>query len=590
MRWPLFVVTTTTTTTATTTEATLSRSPSEKKPTNGSRGGTNDDFESWFTSRPGTYLIPNVRHGCFRTTGPRIITSSNRSSRSSRNHCTRSVDSTSTTATTNARKGTDDDDEDFGDDAVRGLGWSGPAPQGHGTIVDGMFNVWSKIFTTKAMMTGTTIAHVPSAIVLSAPFTMGINTRCDDTNVDQHNDWDVTLSLRLLKEIQLGSESVVSGYCSFITNGCCGRTNDDTTTTDDNTTVTADPFTSVVPHSLRHWTNKQKDILRSSADGMHVLQLVQQQQDMWYEKYIKLVRTVDDDVDDDRAQQMVSSVGTNTSRIRCTTIPYEQFQWAMEVVHSRAFTGIQTNTDREGILLFLPSIVSPLVGAIISLCYYYQTFSGGGGGGMIGTSLPPLLVGEDSVVVWIFGVLLTVLGPIVSSELFRSTSTEPSSSAQRSAVLLPIIDSANHLVDVDSQIEYDPIRRCFTLTAGPSCFVGERAVPAETKNRKDVDTNITTDHQIYVSYGAKKDTELLLNYGFVPKYTTGRPPNDDHDFDDDLQKSTTTSMNNETHQPRAAHRKDTDDGDDDGTVWTKDDRIRYDMAQRFIARNKNRME
>jgi hypothetical protein len=66
---------------------------------------------------------------------------------------------------------------------------------------------------------------------------------------------------------------------------------------------------------------------------------------------------------------------------------------------------------------------------------------------------------------------------------------------QKEAVLLPFIDSANHLDDADSLIEYDPITQAFTLTIGPKCVL---------------------DNQVYVSYGKKSDIEWLLNYGFLP--------------------------------------------------------------------------
>jgi hypothetical protein len=69
--------------------------------------------------------------------------------------------------------------------------------------------------------------------------------------------------------------------------------------------------------------------------------------------------------------------------------------------------------------------------------------------------------------------------------------------SSQSAVLLPFIDSANHVQQADSTIEYNPLKDCFQLTIGPNC------VDAATS-------------QLFVTYGNKSDAELLLKYGFLP--------------------------------------------------------------------------
>ena len=66
------------------------------------------------------------------------------------------------------------------------------------------------------------------------------------------------------------------------------------------------------------------------------------------------------------------------------------------------------------------------------------------------------------------------------------------------AVLLPMIDSINHLEEAVSHIEYSPLSDAFTLSLGENCVVDESGKT-----------------QLYISYGRKKDTELLLNYGFL---------------------------------------------------------------------------
>ena len=72
----------------------------------------------------------------------------------------------------------------------------------------------------------------------------------------------------------------------------------------------------------------------------------------------------------------------------------------------------------------------------------------------------------------------------------------------KEAVMLPLIDSANHLQEADSVIEYDPSVDGFVLSLGRKCLV------------KEVD-GAEERAQVCISYGVRKDSELLLNYGFL---------------------------------------------------------------------------
>jgi hypothetical protein len=72
--------------------------------------------------------------------------------------------------------------------------------------------------------------------------------------------------------------------------------------------------------------------------------------------------------------------------------------------------------------------------------------------------------------------------------------TQPSS-----AVLLPVINSANHIETADSSMSMIPSDRAFNCNAA-KCFVA-----------KDDDKP-----QLFVSYGPRTDTEFLLNYSFLP--------------------------------------------------------------------------
>jgi hypothetical protein len=82
-----------------------------------------------------------------------------------------------------------------------------------------------------------------------------------------------------------------------------------------------------------------------------------------------------------------------------------------------------------------------------------------------------------------------------------------------SAVLLPLIDSANHVETADSVVVFDPIQQCFQLQVGPKCFV-----PQNDGNGNDTAQKQTQQTQLFITYGPKTDTELLLNYGFLPNF------------------------------------------------------------------------
>ena len=70
------------------------------------------------------------------------------------------------------------------------------------------------------------------------------------------------------------------------------------------------------------------------------------------------------------------------------------------------------------------------------------------------------------------------------------------------AVLLSYIDSANHLETARSNIGFDPLKGEFTVSVeGKNCIIEEDS---------------TGKKQFYILYGQKLDTELLLNYGFLP--------------------------------------------------------------------------
>jgi hypothetical protein len=192
------------------------------------------------------------------------------------------------------------------------------------------------------------------------------------------------------------------------------------------------------PDALRHWTDEQKNLLINNASGQKLVDLLKQQEELWKEKFSKT-----------------------------KGMTWEQYRWAMEVVNSRAYCG-----DFGIGASALPPIVTtatPVVAAAAGFVYSVQ------------------MNGQNEAV--LLGLGLAAAIPAILNLVTQSPPV---------AVMLPLIDSANHLNEADSCIDYSPLSKSFTLTAGSKCFVDEDG-----------------KRQLYVSYGIKKDTELLLNYGFL---------------------------------------------------------------------------
>jgi hypothetical protein len=254
------------------------------------------------------------------------------------------------------------------------------------------------------------LLKIPRSVVLESDFSA--------------NDWDAKLAEQLWRECALGSSSKISGYCSLLTLEWAPNSSD------------VPPSTA--PDAIRHWTDEQKSSLASNQAGQKLLDLQKQQEGQWKSKFSQV-----------------------------SGMTWEQFEWAMEVVHSRAFCG-----DFGIGSSLLPPVVStaaPVVAAVAGYSYFVQ-FHGS----------------EDIVLLG-----LAALGAIPA--ILNLVAQKPPV-----AVLLPLIDSANHREDADSSIEYTPLSDSFTLAAGSNCLVG-------TGGKR----------QLFISYGKKTDGELLLNYGFL---------------------------------------------------------------------------
>jgi hypothetical protein len=253
--------------------------------------------------------------------------------------------------------------------------------------------------------------NIPKSIVLQSDFSQP--------------DWDAKLASSLWQECLKGSSSSIAGYTALLTQDW---------TPNDLPVIPP----STASNALRHWTDEQKKILANNPSGQKLLDLQKQQEEMWRNKFSK-----------------------------ANGLTWEQFEWAMEVVHSRAFCG-----DFGIGASALPPIfatATPVVAAAAGYVYSVQ------------------LHGQSDTILLALGLVAAI--PAILNLLTQSPPA---------AVLLPLIDSANHLEEADSAIDYSPLSDSFTLTAGKKCFVEENG-----------------KKQLYISYGKKKDTELLLNYGFL---------------------------------------------------------------------------
>eukprot|EP00536_Pseudo-nitzschia_multiseries_P000609 jgi/Psemu1/178975/e_gw1.7.189.1 len=257
---------------------------------------------------------------------------------------------------------------------------------------------------------------IPRSIVLESDFSQ--------------SDWDAQLAQSLWKEVVKGS-SDISGYVSLLTKSW---------TTDQLPEIP--PFTA--PDALRHWSEEEKAFLASHAEGQALLDLQKKQEKMWREKF-------------------------NNIQATSSGMTWEQFEWAMEAVHSRAFCG-DFGIGGGSSLPMPVAVGTPALAALAGYVYYVQ------------------LHGQNDIILLALAAVGAV--PSILSLLKNSPPV---------AVLLPLIDSANHLEEADSSIEYSPLTDSFDLTGGSKCLV----------------TEDDGKQQLYISYGKKSDKELLLNYGFL---------------------------------------------------------------------------
>jgi hypothetical protein len=265
----------------------------------------------------------------------------------------------------------------------------------------------------------------------------------------------------------------MNGYCALLTLGSTTTTSPDQSNSDrDN------QLPSTAPNALRHWKDYQKQWLNKSPAGVELLKTADRQELHWKSLY----------------EQTTS---TSSSPVRWT---YSEFVWAMEAVHSRAYCGSFGKVEDVGALVVT---LAPMVVAALA-------------GGAYWNSTP-----EPS------NLVLGLLASLAMLGQWYMTAQQDDNTGR--AVLLPLIDSANHIDTADSRIEYDPLRQVFSLTIGPKCLV-------PTIQSEDSAESANPPPQVMVNYGRKTDTELMLNYGFLSGMPCSVVSRDDDETDLDAQR------------------------------------------------------
>ena len=280
------------------------------------------------------------------------------------------------------------------------------------------------------------------------------------------------------------ANSPYDSYCSLLTRGL-------------NLQQGTTSYPSTAPDALRHWTPSQKTRLEQSENGKKLVEVETKQQEDWKEKY--------------------ASLGASDRQ----NMNYEQFEWSMEAVNSRAFRG-----DFGGKFCIACGLFSPLLNLLQGI-HSKQNFAlqqnpaldGGEGGPLrkIASLLLPLsalafgiiYATDPSMDKYFLPLSIMAATPVILTVIADQKGS-------KEAVMLPLIDSANHLQEADSVIEYDPAVDGFVLSLGRKCLVKERDGDEERA-------------QVCISYGVRKDSELLLNYGFLRGVSMEGLKNDEGD-------------------------------------------------------------
>ena len=145
---------------------------------------------------------------------------------------------------------------------------------------------------------------------------------------------------------------------------------------------------------------------------------------------------------------------------RFARLPYAEFEWALECVRSRAFSGPYEGSSfsqRRGLLLWVGALVAAYLGLGLG---------------------EPLNALNGAVATLVF---LIARDTIVSGKLRRY-------------VVCPVVDLANHRSDAGAEVSYEYFSDRFAVEAGADVGAGA---------------------QLFISYGDRDNEALLQYYGFV---------------------------------------------------------------------------
>jgi hypothetical protein len=363
---------------------------------------------------------------------------------------------------------------------------------------------------------GTQVLAVPRSLCLWAPY---------PEDKKRGIPWDVSLAIQLWDEMKMSkqpnSSNLLSGFCSLLWQGKDG----------DGVAVLPP---STAPDALRHWTDEEKSWLASTGSsdsaGAKLVRREKLQQHSWRILYDTHVNV--DNVKDESASESMS---------------WEEFQWSMEAVYSRSFSGDFGNGPVRLTLTSGSDRVQRLVASLLKVI-----------------SLPIAAIGvalaflndsnwDSTENLALCAVSICIIGGafLLGDDNKQATSTSAATNKVKStpvAVMAPFMDLANHVDGAESTVEYDALLDAMTLTID-----NNNKDPSTSTSTCLIHDPTTDTQQLCISYGQHKTPEeFLLNYGFLPMPFASSLSGDDEDI-----KNTAKSENdllsiqkNQTHELR----------------------------------------
>ena len=296
--------------------------------------------------------------------------------------------------------------------------------------------------------------------------------------------WDVTLALELLRNVLLGRESNVWGYCSLLTDGRYGTKRYEQgggeTRVGGPLKDVPDVFNGLQvpqwcsPSSLRHWGATEREALVASwgVRGEKAVSMSNAQLKNWVSIADKprTLPAANDEPEFSSIQELENALSGSENKNKILW-----FVWAMEAVHSRAFVGIPTKAS---------AVASQLKGVGLQ-----------GLGALIAIAGATSFSGITSNAIEGVGGAVFIVGAVLTA----SSALEGTEKDEKEGVMLPWIDSANHAKGEGSSIFFDPLRQKFELTY-------DRDVAGDGGGEQQ-------QGQLFISYGKRTEEDWLVNFG-----------------------------------------------------------------------------